>query len=50
MSVAWLLARVRLVADRYAVQLCESRDLQFAAIEEYAERRGRTFVVLEVAA
>jgi hypothetical protein len=43
---AWTAATQRFRDDRYAMQLLDERDLQFATFGEYAQRRGRVFVVL----
>jgi hypothetical protein len=45
-AVTWRAILLRLARDRYAAQLCESRDLQFATLEEHAIACGRTFVVV----
>ena len=43
---AWTAATMRFRGDRYAMQLLDERDLQFATFGEYAQLRGRVFVVL----
>ena len=46
--VPWMLIRIRLQDDKYAMQLINERELQLATLAEHAERQGRTFTTFEL--